>query len=240
MRKLAVLIVVLLMVSMTFSVSSAAAPAPDPACTGSLTRMLSADPAAVTVNHGFITSIFSTLRYTPDGGVKKVMFSPNEFVVVDPVAEPGLFAGGLTQPTCKTNVLFWYIRYPATGDEGWASESQVASIFGSNQYWLTAGDPVTTPPTACPGGPAFALTAGGQGQIAQVFSTLRVTPGGSGVRVNAPATFTVAAAAAVPAGYTQPTCRNGLAFWYVDYGGTIGAGWASEGAGSTRWLIPYP
>lgn len=238
MRKLAVLIVVLLMVSMTFSVSSAAAPTPDPACSGSLQRMLSADPLSPN-NEGFITSVFSTLRYTPDGGVKEVMFAPGTFTVVDPVAEPGIFTGGLTQPTCKTNVLFWYIRY-GTGEEGWASESQVSSIFGSNQYWLTAGDPVTTPPTACPGGPSFGLVAGGTGKIAQVFSTLRVTPGGSGVQVNAPATFNVVAAAAVPGGYTQPTCAGGLAFWYIDYGGTIGAGWASEGQGSTRWLLPTP
>lgn len=235
MRKLAVLIAVLLMVFMTVGVSSAAAPAPDPACTGSLTRQLSADTASPN-SHGFVAHVFSSLRFTPDGATKKVIFAPGSFNVFDDASTVALT--GLHNPTCKTNVLWWYIQYSDVPGQpaGWALESQVNSIFGSNQYWLNAGTPVDNPPTACPGGPSFGLIPGGTGQIAQVFSTLRPAPGAAGTRVNAPATFNVVAAALVPGGYTQPTCAGGLAYWYIDYGGTIGAGWASEGQGGTRWL----
>jgi hypothetical protein len=240
MRKLAVLIVVLLMVFMTVGVSSAAAPVQDPTCTNSFVRQVQENDFA------YITHVFSSVRYTPGGAVKEVFFAPIELAVLDDVTtitdNPGVH-----QFPCVADTRWVYVQYEVDGviTKGWSLESQILGLFGP-AYWIAPGhipDPVT--PTSCSNAPTFALVPGGQGQIAQVFSTLRDFPGGPGTRINSPAIFNVvdptdpAVDPAVFGGYTQPTCAGGLAFYLIDYGGDIGMGWASEGQGSSYYLTPY-
>ena len=234
MRKLALLVLAFLLLGATFS-ANAADPTADPNCPGSLTPQLT--PGAT----GHVQSFFSSLRNTPDGTVKQVIFSPATFNVQ--TAGQTLTDTGLSQPSCVHNVWSWYIQYTDVEGQpvGWASESQVISIFGLNMYWLVPG--AITPPTApttCSAAPAFQLTAGGTGEIALTYSTLRSVPGGAGTRIAAPANFTVFDAASVPAGYTQPTCVGGSAYWYIQYTDVEGqpVGWANEGYGSTYYLTP--
>jgi hypothetical protein len=235
MRKLVVLIVVLLMVSMTVSVSSAAAPVQDPTCTNSFVRQVNENDFA------YITHVFSTVRETPGGAVKKVFLAPMELAVLSDV-ETITDNPGIHQFPCVNNTRWVYVQYAegAVITKGWSLESQILGLFGP-AYWIAPGHiPPPVTPTSCPGGPSFGLVPGGMGMINLDFSTLRPKPGVPGTQINAPATFNVVAAAAVPAPYTQPTCAGGLAFWYIDYGGTIGAGWASEGQGSKRFLVNTP
>lgn len=231
MRKLAVLIAVLLMVFMTVGVSSAAAPVADPTCTNSFVRQVNENDFA------YITHVFSSVRFAPAGNVKKVFFSPSELAVLSDV-ETITDNPGTHQFPCVNNQRWIYVQFPDT-TKGWVLESQILGLFGS-AYWIAPGhipEPVT--PTSCSAAPPFGLIIGGTGQIAQVFSTLRPKPGQAGVRVNAPASFTVLDPAVDPDffdGMTQPTCAGGLAHWAIDYGGTIGRGWATEGQGTQRWL----
>ncbi len=237
MRKFALLLVLLVVLSASFSVSTAA-PAADPACPGSLVPQLNIATQNPT---GHIAHVFSTLRNTPDGSVKQVIFAPATFNVFDAASVPA----GFTQPSCVNGVWSWYIQYIDVPGQpfGWASESQTISIWGFDQYWLVPGAvPAPTTPTTCSTAPAFQLTPGGSGQIADVFSTLRPEPGVPGTVINAPAHFNVFDAASVPAGFTQPTCAGGIAYWYIQYSDIPGqpVGWASEGNHSTYWLEPAP
>lgn len=87
-------------------------------CAGSL-------PARLAINdRGRIAERFSTLRYYPAGQPIYVVYSPAEFTVLD-----GPICAGYGPLT------WYYIRYD-NGWEGWASESQVWSIYGYNRYWL--------------------------------------------------------------------------------------------------------
>jgi hypothetical protein len=235
MRKLAVLIAVLLMVAMTVGVSSAAAPVADPDCPASYENLLEENDFA------HVAVIFSTLRYTPDGAAKEVLFAPTELAVFDDVTtitdNPGIH-----QFPCVTNTRWAYVQDTTTLSKGWVLLSEINGFWGS-AYWIAEGTvPVPETPTSCSNAPAFGLTPGGTGEIAQVFSTLREFPGGPGTQINSPAAFNVLDPLvddpALFDGYTQPTCAGGLAFWRIDYGGTIGGGWASEGQGSTYWLSP--
>jgi hypothetical protein len=234
MRKLALLLVALLLLGATFSASAAAStPTADPNCSGSLIPQLTPG------SPGHVASFFSSLRNTPNGTVKQVIFSPATFSVQ--TAAQTTTDTGLSQPTCQNNVWFWYIQYTDVDGSpfGWASESQVVSIFGLNQYWLLPGEitPPTTP-TSCSSDTPFGLEQGGKGEIALSFSTLRTVPAGTGERISAPATFTVYASGNVPAGYTQPTCVAGQAYWYIQYDDSGKFGWANEGFGGTYYLIP--
>ena len=232
MRKLTLLLVLLLLMGATFS-ASAADPTADPNCPGSLL------PGLTPGGPGHVASFFSSLRNAPDGSVKQIIFSPATFSVQ--TAEQTLADTGLSQPSCKNNIWFWYIQYTDVEGSpyGWASESQVVSIFGLNQYWLLPGEiePPTTP-TACNSAPEFRLVEGGTGEIAQTFSTLRTVPAGAGERIYAPATFTVYASGNVPAGFTQPTCVDGQAYWYIQYDDSGKFGWANEGYGDEYYLAP--
>jgi hypothetical protein len=228
MRKLVVLITVLLIGAMTLSIGSAA-PSADPNCPASYVSQLA---PGVT---GHVNVVFSTLRYTPDGNVKQVIFAPGTFSVQ---TQDQTFADtGLNQGPCVTNTRWWYVQYMDVEGYpyGWALESEIDGQYGS-AYWMVPG--LIETPTSCSNSPTFGLIPGGTGEIAQDFSTLRPAPGEPGTVINAPASFWVVDPMdpSFPAPYTQPTCAGGLAFWYINYGGTIGAGWASEGQGSTRWL----
>ncbi len=235
MRKLALLLIALLLLGATFS-ANADAPAPDPNCSGSLIPQLT--PGAP----GHVAGFFSTLRNTPDGTVKQVIFSPATFSTQTDAQ--AMTDTGLHQPTCNNNVWFWYIQYTDVEGSpfGWASESQVISLFGLNQYWLVPGEiEAPTTPTSCSSDTPFQLVQGGQGEIALTYSTLRTTPAGDGERIEAPADFTVYASGNVPAGFTQPTCVDGQAYWYIQYNDDpTKFGWANEGYGGTYFLQPAP
>ncbi len=73
---------------------------------------------------GRIAERFSTLRYYPAGPAIRVIYSPAQFTVLD-------------GPICAGyGPLAWYLIDYGGGLVGWASESQVWSIYGYNRYWL--------------------------------------------------------------------------------------------------------
>jgi hypothetical protein len=91
-------------------------------CGGSLATQLAPG------DEGYIAERFSTLRYYPAGPAIQVVYAPAYFTVV---------AG----PVCAGfgPLAWYYISYG--GAEGWASESQLYSIWGNFRYWLL---PVTS------------------------------------------------------------------------------------------------
>ncbi len=206
MRKIAALIALVALFS-TFAVVPAFA---DGSCPGSLPNQL------VVGGRGQIAQTFSTLRYTPGGQPIQIMYAPAQFNV-------------LAGPASDGYLCYYQIQYD-DGMKGWANESELASSYGYNQYWLVPvnGQPPPPPPTSgayCPGSLATQLTVGGQGSIAQTFSTLRDAPGGIETQVVfAPATFTVLAG---------PASDGYLCYFQIDYGnGQVG--WAAE---SQVWSI---
>ena len=87
-------------------------------CAGSLPTRL------VTGDRGRIAHAYSTLRTQPAGSPIEIVFAPAEFSV-------------LQGPLCAGyGPLAWYEIEYDDGSTGWASESQVDSIWGPNQYWL--------------------------------------------------------------------------------------------------------
>ena len=206
MRKLAAVIAVVAIVS-TFLVAPAFAA--DGSCPGSLPNRL------VVGARGQIAQTFSTLRYTPGGQPIQIVYSPAQFTV-------------LAGPASDGYLCYYQIQYD-DGMNGWANESELASYYGYNQYWLepTDGQPPVPPTdgTYCPGSLATRLFVGSQGSIAQTFSTLRDAPGGSEIlTVYAPATFTVIGG---------PASDGYLCYFQIDYGnGQVG--WAAE---SQVWSI---
>jgi hypothetical protein len=230
MRKTLVLASLLVLVLAAFWVASvsageAAAPAAgvslqaDPACPGSLL------PRLVVGQSGRVARVFSSLRSSPAGPAFRFMPGGSVFTVLE-------------GPVCASNNLYYYRIDYGNGVVGWANESQVSSQYGSNLYWLEPYEVTpTTPPDPCAGSLATRLTVGGQGQIAQRFSTLRSAPAGAPIRfVFAPATFTV---------LEGPACAAGLVFYRIDYGNGL-VGWANESQktsiyGSNQyWLEPLP
>lgn len=119
MRKWLILVSVLLV--LTVVVAALPVGAQDAAavtCGGSL------PPRLVVGDQGRIAERFSTLREQPAGKIIKVMYAPARFVV-------------LQGPICAGyGPLTWYEIQYETGEKGWASESQVYSIWGYNHYWL--------------------------------------------------------------------------------------------------------
>ncbi|MBE2266907.1 MAG: hypothetical protein IAE80_01660 [Anaerolinea sp.] len=229
MRKtslVSLLLVVLLLVlaAPTFAGDTAsAADAPtfsDPACVGSLTPRFSL--SAPVVNTGVVARQFSSLRTAPGGPAFRYMPHGAEFTVV----------GG---PSCVNNLWYWQLDY-GSGIVGWANESQVASQYGSNLYWLEPAsiEPPPPPPT-CPNSlPNVLNTAGMTGEITQRFSTVRNAPAGTPIRVvYAPDTFTVLGS----------QCVNGFYWINVDYGDGL-IGWALESqkysiyGNNQYWLEP--
>jgi len=191
-------------------------------CSGSLANQLN-----VAGQTGRVARYFSTLRAAPASNVVLAyVVSPAEFVVAAPPD-----AGSVVR--CVDNLFYVYVQYtsgPYAGLAGWANESQVTSIYGSNLYWLEPFTPEPPPPPSCEGSlPNVLDTVGEAGQIAERFSTLRTAPGGAeGVVVNAPANFVVAAPAD---GGASVRCAGGYVYVYIQYtsGAVSGqAGWALE------------
>ena len=121
MRKLTVLMVVALLLTMVSvtSVSAGGGAVPDPLCAGSLPNILTNG------QRGQIAQRFSTLRPSPYAyGTVIYADTATAFTVVG-------------DPVCAGYGPVWWIpiRYD-DGQEGWAAESQVYSLWGWNQYWL--------------------------------------------------------------------------------------------------------
>ncbi|MBK8025616.1 MAG: hypothetical protein IPK19_30550 [Chloroflexi bacterium] len=114
MRKVLMIVVLVFVIAAAFSV----VPASGQDCAGS-------PPARLVVgDQGRIAQRFSTLRASPAGQPLQVMYAPRRFVV-------------LQGPQCAGNgPLTWYEIQYETGERGWASEGQVYSLYGWNQYWL--------------------------------------------------------------------------------------------------------
>lgn len=188
-------------------------------CVGSLA------PRLVVGQTGRVARHFSSLRSAPGGPAFRIMRGGSVFTVVD-------------GPQCVNNLVYFRVDY-GNGVVGWANESQVTSQYGANLYWL---EPYTVTPTntpvpqdPCAASLAPRLTVGGQGEIAQRFSTLRGSPGGAPIRViYAPRTFTV---------LEGPTCAGGLVYFRIDYGNGL-VGWANESQRASAfganqyWLEP--
>jgi hypothetical protein len=119
MRKLVLLtVLVALVFGVVAALPVAAQEVSSSSCAGSL------PPRLVVGDQGRIAQRFSTLRETPAGKPIKVIYAPARFVV-------------LQGPICDGfGPLTWYEIQYETGEKGWASESQVYSLFGLNQYWL--------------------------------------------------------------------------------------------------------
>lgn len=105
---------------------AAASPADTSAanCAGSLAPRLAVGMT------GQIARTYSTLRDVPAGNPTHIVYAPATFTVLE-------------GPVCAGyGPLIWYRIDYGDGLTGWASESQVYSIWGNNLYWL---EPVATP-----------------------------------------------------------------------------------------------
>ena len=209
MRKL-VLFIALLAIFSALTALPAAAQGAAP-CAGSL-------PTQLTVGgQGQIAQAFSTLRDSPGGIPIQIVYAPATFTVI----------GG---PACGPfdNLTYFQIDY-GNGQSGWANESQIISQWGYNAYWLTptsAPPPPPPPPGTCAGSLAPQLSVNGRGQIAEVFSSLRATPGGLPTQiVYAPAQFNVV---------EGPVCSGSLNYWHIHYDSGLD-GWAVESEVFSAW-----
>ncbi len=242
LTKLAAVVVVLALLSVV-AISSVTAQDAVPqaapgSCPGSLANQLN-----VAGQTGHIARYFSTLRAAPASNVVLAyVVSPAEFVVAVPPD-----AGSVVR--CANDLIYVYIQYtsgPFAGLAGWANESEVSSIYGSNLYWIEPFTPEPPPPPSCDASlPNQLNTVGQPGSIAERFSTLRTAPGAAGgVVVNAPAEFVVAAP---PDGSPSAQCVNGFQWVYIQYtsGDAAGqVGWALESERISiygydhYWLVP--
>lgn len=185
------------------------------ACAGSLAQRLNVG------DDGRVARSFSSLRSAPGGPAFRIMYYGATFTVI----------GG---PQCVGGLLYLQVDYGG-GVTGWATESQVTSVWGNNLYWLepVSATPPPSPPVPpasgeCAGSLPAQLNVGDTGRVARAFSSLRSSPAGPVVRIMPTgSTFTVLAG---------PTCAGyGPLTWYqVDYGGGV-VGWASESQRTSVW-----
>ncbi|MDX2161851.1 MAG: hypothetical protein SF162_11045 [bacterium] len=220
-----VVIAVLIALFSIAAVGSVAAQEVQPlaSCAGSLANRLN------TVGQtGRVVRQFSTLRAAPAGAPTAFIVTPAEFIVTTPPDNGVPFRCAVAN---GVDLYFIYVEYtsaPYTGLRGWANESQINSPFGVDQYWLEPFTPAPVEPDCSASLPNQLNTIGQTGAIAEVFSTLRTSPGGEGVRVDAPASFVVAQP---PEGGAPVVCVGGLVYVYIQYqdGEAAGdAGWATE------------
>jgi hypothetical protein len=200
--------------------------------------------AFVAGDTGHIAQTFSTLRSSIAGPGTRIL-APADFTV-----------NSVTTVDCHNWVNITYTSgidefgVSAVGRSGFALESQdyFDGTFGPGT-WLTTG----TDPGPVPGTCEFSFGTGFggasdaapiDGEIAQVFSTLRPSPGAVGTRILAPATFFV----------TEQVCIGGFSWLEVTYTSGVDengvsavdrTGWALESQtffdgtfGPGTWLIP--
>ncbi len=179
-------------------------------------------PATRLVNEteGQVARVFSTLRAGINSSeIIRIMPGGAVFDIID-----GPFCNDGT-----VQLTWWEVEYD--GDTGYASEGANLSIWGVNQYWLQPVDE-TEPdpdPETCDASPETRLDGEAQGQVAQVFSSIREGVGSPNILATmyAPAVFDI---------LDGPVCA-GPHYWYqVSYDGTTG--WATEGYLEDYWLEP--
>jgi hypothetical protein len=138
----------------------------------------------------------------------------------------------LDGPYCnegEAQITWWHVEYD--GLDGYASEGANVSIWGYNQYWLQPVDDTDPEPEPgpCYASPETRLDGETEGQVAQVFSSIRAGIGSPDIlkTMYAPAVFEI---------LDGPVCA-GPHYWYqVSYDGTTG--WATEGYLDDYWLEP--
>jgi len=180
---------------------------------------------------GRVAQSYSSLRVEPGGAVRAVKYKGDEFTVID-------------GPACGNTLTHYKLDY-GDGNVGWASESQVYSVWGDNQYWLEpvpgtggaglqegqgggGGEEQVVEPVVdnCAGSLAARLVVGQRGVVARTYSTLRSAPNGLGFRIMPNGqVFTV---------LEGPSCAGGLAWYRLDYGNGV-VGWASESQKWSAW-----
>jgi hypothetical protein len=200
--------------------------------------------AFVAGDSGHVAQSFSTLRTAIAGPGTRIL-APAEFTV-----------NSVTTVNCHNWVNITYTSgvdefgVSAAGRSGFALESQdyYDGTYGPGT-WLALGSTPEPVPGTCEFsyGTAFESadpSAPIDGEIAQVFSTLRSAPGAAGTRVLAPATFFA----------TDQVCVGGFSWVYITYvdgvdvnGNSVAqqSGWALESQtffdgtfGPGTWLIP--
>ncbi|MEQ8676936.1 MAG: hypothetical protein RLP44_26325 [Aggregatilineales bacterium] len=202
-----------------------------------------APPPRLTVSEtAQVAQAFSSLRADVNSSiVLRVMYRANndQFTVTD-------------GPVCAGPHYWWEVDF--NGITGWVTEG-----LGST-YWVepvgattpvatataTTSAPTATPAspivatavvatpapvTGCPGAPEPRLTVGGQGGVAQVFSTLRADIGS-----NTALAIMYRANNAVFSVVSGPVCSGPYYWWEVTFDGMTG--WVTEGTGATYWLEP--
>lgn len=215
MRNFAVVIALVMILSLLMVLPTSAGG--NPLCPGSLPTRL------VVGGRGQIAESFSTLYDAPAGNKITVIYAPAQFTVV-------------SGPVSDGNLCYFYVQHD-NGLAGWSVESQIASDWGDNMYWLAPVAPSQPEPVnpLCPGGLPNALSIGVRGYVVSTYSTLRDAPGGNPVqRVYSPAQFTVIGG---------PVSDGYLCYYQLLYDDSA-TGWASESQlyspwGSNKyWLAP--
>lgn len=184
---------------------------------------------------GYVAQRFSSLRDVPAGNVIRTMYRGATFTVID-------------GPACGATLTHYKLDY-GNGVVGWASESQIYSFYGNNQYWLAPSTVVATTtqsaiadgqggaeamspvdPVNCLGSLPPRLEVGDTGRVARSYSTLRSVPAGPAMYyMTTGMTFTVLEGP-VCAGYDD------LVWYRIEYpGGT--KGWASESQVNSPWGV---
>ena len=181
-------------------------------------------PATRLVNEtqGQVAQVFSTLR---------AEINSNNILHIMP---GGAVFDILDGPFCNTGsvqITWWQVQH--NGEVGYASEGANFSIWGYNQYWLQPVDDTDPEPEPEPGeclaSPETRLDGAAQGQVAQVFSSIREDIGSQNIlkTMFAPAVFDI---------LDGPICA-GPHYWYqVSFDGTTG--WSTEGYQEEYWLEP--
>lgn len=129
----------------------------------------------------------------------------------------------LEGPVCSGPYNWWRVEHD--GITGWVTEGT------GNAYWVEPLDTTDMPVATCPGAPGPRLTVGGQGQVAQTYSTIRAGVGSPIAR-----TIMYRSNNAVFDVIGGPICAGPHYWWEVEYNGITG--WVTEGTGNAYWLAP--
>lgn len=127
---------------------------------------------------------------------------------------------------------WWKIN--VNGTLGWVSGRYV-STFGAQNIPVindtVAPQPPATPVLACPDAPPSRLRVGGTARVTPgVAVNIRSLPSLTGARIGRIPPISVIRV------LSGPLCSNQMAWYQIDYAGTVG--WSAEGYGSYYWLEP--
>lgn len=185
--------------------------------TYSLTKISQPPPPVVnpTGASAVVTAFRLNVRATPDpvNGTILLKISKNELY-----------------PVVGRNSNTTWVQINVGGTVGWVNARYVNLSNMQNVPVVTA----TQPPAAgasCPGAPVSRLKVGGNARVTSgVGNNLRSGPFTTAARVGripALGVFTV---------LSGPSCSGNIAWWQVNYNGSIG--WTAEGYGKEYWLEP--